>query len=202
MAFETNDRISEPLQEYRDELKSLHSNIESSRPLNDISDDMFEQILKMEGDQNFSASVGKKFWENFVTWSYGQVYKRIDDKGNLLKNPVPFKDNERVTPSWAKKNARACYRHLAGLRKMWLGNRKYNQNMFDALVCQSWWNLKWTYKLRDYVLKNWGNVSWISQYLKTSRTKDNNNKTQPGLVKRAQFAANWFMWNKKPFTAY
>ena len=41
------------------------------------------------------------------------VYKHIDEDGNLLKKPVPFNNGERVSKSWAEKNARVYYNKRA-----------------------------------------------------------------------------------------
>jgi hypothetical protein len=41
------------------------------------------------------------------------VYKHIDENGNLLKNPVSFKEGEHVDKDWAEKNARAYYNKRA-----------------------------------------------------------------------------------------
>ena len=77
---------------------------------NTISERMFQELLQMEGSQNFVAKTHKsKYWENFVTWPYGMVYKHIDSKWNLLNKPVPFKNWERVSKERAEKNARAYY---------------------------------------------------------------------------------------------
>ena len=172
----------------------------------EISEAMFRQLLDMEGDQDFVAKThGKKFWENFVTWPYGMVYKHIDENGNLLKNPVSFKEGERVNKDWAEKNARAYYNKKA---KEWSDLLKwrwyeYSQDMLDALVSASWWTKKSVDRLKNFVLSHWDDKDAIFDFMsKFATTAAWNGKTMPWLVIRRNFEANWFKWNKEPMSAY
>ena len=172
----------------------------------EVSEAMFKQLLYMEGDQDFVAkSHGKKFWESFVTWPYGMVYKHIDENGNLLKNPVPFNNWEHVNKDWAEKNARAYYNKKAKewsdlLRWKWY---EYSQNMLDALVSASWWTKKSVDRLKNFVLSHWDDKDAIFDFMsKFATTAAWNWKTMPWLVIRRDFEANRFKWNKEPLSAY
>ena len=171
-----------------------------------ISDEMFQQLLKMEWTQDFIAkSHKKKFWENFVTWPYGMVYKHIDTQGNLLKKPTQFKEWEKVTQERAKKNAKACYDKRAKEWKDSLDAKGYiyNQDMLDSLVSTCWWTSKARKSLKDYVLSHRNNKNEVVNFIsKHATTAAGNGKTMPGLVRRRKFEANWFIWNKKPYETY
>ena len=171
-----------------------------------ISDAMFQNLLHMEGDQDFIAKSHKqKFWENFVTWPYGMVYKHIDENGKLLKNPVPFKEGEHVSKDWAEKNARAYYNKKAKewadlLKSKWY---KYNQDMLDALVSASWGTKKSVDRLKNFVLLHWNDKEAIYNFMsKFATTAAWNWKTMPWLVIRRNFEAHWFRWNKEPMSEY
>lgn len=173
---------------------------------NTISNEMFQQLLSMEWKQNFTAKIhGKTFWETFVTWPYGMVYKHIDENWNLLKNPITFKDGEHVSPSWAEKNAKAYYDKKARQRKKDLDQKwcQYNQDMLDALVSASWWT-PGSYKyLKNFVLTHREDKNAIYNFrLKFATTAAWNGKVMPWLVRRRKFEANWFKWIKKPFSSY
>ena len=171
-----------------------------------ISDAMFKQLLYMEGDQDFVAKIHKqKFWENFVTWPYGMVYKHIDENGNLLRTPVPLKNGEHVGKDWAEKNARVYYNKTAKewsdlLKSKWY---EYSQDMLDALVSASWWTEKSVTRLKNFVLSHWDDKDEIFEFMsKFATTAAWNWKTMPWLVIRRDFEANWFRWNKEPMSEY
>ena len=182
---------------------------ETTKP-DKISNEMFEQLLKMEGKHKESnnilvAKTGKQFWEKFPTWPYGMVYKHIDESWNPLKKAVPFKEWEKVTEDWWRKNAKAYYDKRAKEWKDILDSKwyKYTQCMLDSLVCQSWWTKKSTNSLKEYVTSHWNDKDGIFNFIsKHATTAAWNWKVMPGLVKRAKFAANRFIWNKKPFKEY
>lgn len=171
-----------------------------------ISDAMFKQLLHIEGSQDFVAKTHKKkFWESFVTWPYGMVYKHIDANGNLLKAIIPFKDGEHVNKDWAEKNARAYYNKKAKEWSDLLKNKwyKYSQDMLDALVCASGWTKKSQDRLKNYVLSHWGNEDAIYNFMSNfAITAAWNWKVMPGLIRRRKFEANWFKWNKQPLETY
>lgn len=171
-----------------------------------ISENMLQQLFVMEGDQNFVAKTHKsKFWESFATWPYGMVYKHIDENGNLLKQPVHFKNWERVTKSWAQNNARAYYNKVAKEWKKLLDWRwfKYSQNMLDSLVSASNWTAKATKRLKNFVLSNWNNKSAIVKFLSNfATTAAWNGKKLRGLIIRRQFEANWFNWLTESYTDF
>ena len=171
-----------------------------------ISDAMFQQLLKMEWDQDFVAKThSKKFWENFVTWPYGMVYKHIDNNWNLLDKPVAFKNGEHVSKDWAEKNARAYYNKRAKERSDLLRSKwyEYTQDMLDALVSASWWTEKSVTRLKNFVLTHWDDKDAIFNFMsKFATTAAWNWKTMPGLVIRRNFEANWFRWNKEPMSEY
>ena len=171
-----------------------------------ISDAMFQQLLYMEGNQDFVAKSHKKdFWEDFVTWPYGMVEKHIDEDGNLLKKTLPFKEGERVDKNWAKNNARAYYNKRAKewsdlLKSRWY---EYTQDMLDALVSASWWTEKSVKRLKEFVLSHWDDKDAIFNFMsKFATTAAWNWKTMPWLVIRRDFEANWFKWNKEPMSEY
>jgi len=171
-----------------------------------ISDAMFQQLLHMEGNQDFVAKSHKqKFWENFVTGPYGMVYKHIDESGNLLKTSVSFKEGEHVSKDWAEKNARAYYNKKAKewadlLKSKWY---KYSQDMLDALVSASWWTKKSVDSLKNFVLTHWDDKDAIFNFMsKFATTAAWNGKTMPWLVIRRNFEANWFRWKKEPMSEY
>ncbi len=174
-----------------------------------ISNEMFEELLKMEGKQKkgdaLVAWIGTQFWEKSATWPFGMAYKHIDEQGNLLKKIIHFKSGEKVTEDWARKNARAYYDKKAKEWKDLLDSKwcKYNQNILDSLVCQSWWTKKSTNSLKEYVISHRNDKDGIFNFIsKHAITAAWNWKVMPGLVKRAKFAANRFIWNKKPFHEY
>lgn len=173
---------------------------------NTISEEMFHQLLKMEWSQNFTAKIHKKtFWEDFVTWPYGMVYKHIDPDWNLLKKPIPFKDWEKVSPSWAEKNAKAYYNKKAKQRAKNLNEKwyKYTQNMLDALVSASWWTVSSCNRLKKFVLSHRYDKNAIYNFwLKFARTAAWNGKIMPWLVRRRKFEANRFKGIKRPFSSY
>ena len=158
-----------------------------------ISNEMFEQLLKMEGSQKHVAKTATYFGEKFTTWPYGMVYKHIDGNGNLLKKAIPFKEWEQLTEERSKNNARAYYNKKAKERKETLDKKwyKYSQDMLDSLVCQSWWTAKSTNNLKNFVLSHRDNKNEIFNFMsKHATTAAWNWKVMPGLVKRAKFAAN------------
>ena len=172
----------------------------------EISEEMFQQLLYMEWDQDFVAKVHKNdFWEDFVTWPYGMVYKHIDENWNLLNNIVSFKDGERVSKDWAEKNARAYYNKRAKewsdlLKSKWY---KYSQDMLDALVSASWWTEKSVRRLKEFVLSHWDDKDAIFNFMsKFATTAAWNWKILRGLVIRRDFEANWFKGNKEPLSDY
>ena len=171
-----------------------------------ISENMFQELLQMEGNQNFIAKSHKnKFWESFVTWPYGMVYKHIDKKWNLLKTPVSFKEGEHVDKKRAENNARAYYNKKAKEWSDLLKNKwyEYSQNMLDALVCASGGTKKSQDRLKNYVLSHRGDEDVIYNFMsKFAVTAAWNWKVMPGLVRRRKFEANWFKWNKQPFETY
>ena len=171
-----------------------------------ISDDMFKQLLEIEGSQNFTAKTHKqKFWENFATWPYGMVYKHIDKNWNLLDKPIPFEDWEHVSKEWAEKNARALYNKRAKERKDLLDSKgySYNQNMLDALVSTCWWTTKSRNNCKNYVLSHRNDKDDVANFIsKHATTAAWNWQTMPWLVRRRKFEANWFIWNKQPFRSY
>ena len=173
---------------------------------NKISEDMFQQLLTMEDSQNFIAKIHKnKFWETFVTWPYGMVYKHIDENGNLLKKLIKFKEWERLRPERAKQNAKAYYDKRAQERKNLLDNKwyEYNQAQLDSLVSASWWTTTSVEKLKNFTLSHRGKPMEISKFILTFATKSAWNwQEQPWLVIRRQFESNWFKWIKKPIWEY
>ena len=171
-----------------------------------VSEDMFQQLLKIEGSQDFIAKTHKKkFWEDFATWPYGMVYKHIDENWNLLKKPIPFEDGEQVSEDWAQKNARALYDKRAKERKDLLDAKwyKYNQDMLDSLVSTCWWTSKARKSFKDYVLSHRNNKNEVVDFIsKHATTAAGNGQTMPGLVRRRKFEANWFIGNKQPYKSY
>ena len=192
-----NENINQPPQ---------NETIEIPNNCDTISEQMFQELLNIEWSQNFVATIHwKDFWETFVTWPYGMTYKHIDENGNLLSTPITFKDGERVSPSWAKENARAYYNKQAKKRKDILDKKwcKYTQNMLDALVSASCWTVKSFNNLKNFVTSHWDDKDAIYNYwLKFATTAAWNGKVMPWLVRRRKFEANWFKWIKKPFSSY
>ena len=212
--IENNSTQNQTENTYTQNKESLNTKIteskenETTKP-DKISNEMFEQLLKMEGKHkegnNLIARTGKQFWEKFPTWPFGMVYKHIDESWNPLKKAVPFKEWEKVTEDRWKKNAKAYYDKRAKEWKDILDSKwyKYTQCMLDSLVCQSWWTKKSTNNLKEYVTSHWNNKDGIFNFIsKHATTAAWNWKVMPGLVKRAKFAANRFIWNKKPFKEY
>lgn len=173
---------------------------------NTISEEMFQQLLSMEGDQNFIAkSHRQKFWETFVTWPYGMVYKHIDSQGNPLKKPIPFMEWEHLTEERSKNNAKAYYNKKAKERKNTLDSKwcQYSQCMLDSLVSASWWTTKSTNTLKNYVITHRNNKTAITKFMSTHAiTAAWNGKVMPWLVRRRKFEANRFKGIKLPFNSY
>lgn len=174
-----------------------------------ISDEMFEQLLKMEGKHEegdkLVAKTGKQFWEKFPTWPYGMVYKHIDNEGNLLKKSVPFKEWEAVTKEWAMKNARACYDKRAKEIKEAFDKKWYNlsQNQLDALTSTCGWTSASRKNCLNFVLENRNDQKKVIDYISTHATTAAwNGQVQPGLVYRRKFEADWFVWNKMTFAEH
>lgn len=171
-----------------------------------ISEDMFQQLLTMENSQNFVAKIHKwKFWETFVTWPYGMVYKHIDAKGNPLEKPTEFKAWEKSNPERAKQNAKAYYDKRAQERKDLLNDKwyEYNQAQLDSLVSASWWTAASVERLQNFVLSHREKPAEISNFMSTFATRSAWNwQQQPWLVIRRQFESNWFNWIQKPIEEY
>ncbi len=168
-----------------------------------ISEDMFQQLLIMEWGQWYKAQIHGEFWEKFPTWPYGMVYKHIDQKWNLLKNIVPFKNWERVSKEWALNNAKAYYNKRAQEWKKLLNWQwcQYNQAQLDSLVSASWWKQKPVERLKEFVVSHWNDkhaiFNYISNFATTAKWV-----VQWWLVARRQLEANWFMWTKKSYREY
>lgn len=175
-----------------------------------ISNEMFEQLLKMEGkhkqgNNTLVAWVGKQFWEKFATWPFGMVYKHIDEQGNPLKKIVHFKAWEEVSEEWAKKNAKACYDKRAKERKEDLEKKwySYTQNELDALVSTCGWTKKSSNSCKEFVLANRNNKNKVTEYIRTHATTAAwNGKVMPWLVRRREFEAGRFEWSKKLYADY
>jgi GH24 family phage-related lysozyme (muramidase) len=151
----------------------------------------------MEWWQWYTAQVHKKYWENFATWPYGMVYKHIDNNGNLLKRPVPFKEWERTSQKWALDNAKAYYNKKAAersknLKAAWC---KYNQNQLDALVSASWWTVKSYERLKNFVISHWNNLKEVFEFLKTFARRDSKWNLLWWLIARRNLEADYFMWD-------
>ncbi len=174
-----------------------------------ISNEMFEQLLKMEGkhkkEGKLVAKKGKQFWEWFPTWPFGMPYRHIDNEGNLLKKAIPFKEWEEVTEEWARKNAKACYDKRAkeikeAFDKKWY---KISQNQLDALTSTCGWTSKSRKNCLNYALDNRKDQKKVVEYISThSTTAAWNGKVMPGLVYRRKFEADWFVWNKMTFAEH
>ena len=150
---------------------------------------------------DFVAKRETQFGEKFVTGPYGQVYKYIDEKGNLLSNPIPFKEGERVSPEFALANAQAYYEQKA---TRWLnlleGKEGLTQDKLDALVSASGGTRKATQKLEEIVLNNWGNWQAIAdKWKRFAVTAAGNGKVMPGLLSRRYWESEWFLGNKHPY---
>lgn len=175
-----------------------------------ISNEMFEQLLKMEGkhkqgNNTLVAKTGKQFWEKFPTWPFGMVYKHIDNEGNLLKKAVPFKEWEEVTEEWGRKNAKACYDKRAKEIKEAFDNKWYklSQDQLDALTSTCGGTSKSRKNCLIFVLENWNNQKKVVDYISThSTTAAWNHQVQLGLVYRRKFEADWFVWNKMTFAEH
>lgn len=189
---------------------NIERNSESEEILSEwwgkISNDMFQELLKMEWNQDFTARIHRQsFGEDFPTWPYGMVYKHIDSQWNLLKNPIPFKDWERLTKDWSEKNAKAYYDKRAKdwtslLDKNWY---RYTQNNLDALVSASWWTTASVKRLKNFVTQHRDNKQDITRFLSTFATTSAWNwKIQPWLVSRRKFESNRFQWIKHPYSDY
>lgn len=181
-------------------------NIEIPSASSEISSEMLQELLGMEWSQNFIAKIhNATFWETFVTWPYGMVYKHIDQNWNLLERPIPFKDGEKVSPSRAKENAKAYYNKQAKKWKNTLDQNwcRYTQDMLDALVSASWWTTASYNHLKKFVLSHRNDKDAIYNFrLKFATTAAWNGKVMPWLVRRRKFEANRFKWIKKPFSSY
>lgn len=162
-----------------------------------ISEDIFKELLTMEWWQWYVAQVHKKYWENFATWPYGMVYKHIDNNGNLLKHPIPFKEWEHTSQKWALDNAKAYYNKKAAersknLKAAWCN---YNQNQLDALVSASWWTVKSYERLKDFVISHWNNLKEVFEFLKTFARRDSKWNLLGWLIARRNLEADYFMWD-------
>lgn len=162
-----------------------------------ISENMFQQLLSMEGWQWYTAIVHKKYGENFATWPYGMVYKHIDKNWSLLKNPIPFKSWERTSQEWALDNAKAYYNKKAAersknLKAAWCN---YNQNQLDALVSASWWTVKSYERLKNFVISHWNNLKEVFEFLKTFARRDSKWNLLGWLISRRNLEADYFMWD-------
>ena len=197
----------------RDRIKNLFGNEwnETQKCWSDkISDEMFQQLLIMEGKQEKSnntlvAKIGTQFWEKFATWPYGMVYKHIDENGNLLKKPVEFKVGEEVSADWALKNAKAYYDKEAKERKEDLEKKwyTYTQNELDALVSTCGGTKKSKDNCKSFVLANRNDKNNVAGYIRThATTAAGNGKVMPGLVRRREFEADWFQGSKKLYADY
>ena len=192
------------------DLASLKQWLESNKEIvqewwSNISEAMFQELLKMEGGQWYTAQIHRSVWENFVTWPYGMVYKHIDSQGKLLKKAIPFMNWERVTKEWALSNAKAYYNKRAKEWKNLLDWQwfQYNQNQLDSLVSASWWKQKSVERLKDFVVSNWDDKNKIFDYLSNFATRGSNGKVLGWLVARRQLEAHWFMWETdKSYTEY
>lgn len=178
---------------------NIHDNsVETNEELpTTISEDIFQQLLTMEWWQWYTAQVHKKYWENFATWPYGMVYKHIDNNGNLLKRPIPFKEWERTSQKWALDNAKAYYNKKAAersknLKAAWC---KYNQNQLDALVSASWWTVKSYERLKNFVISHWNNLKEVFEFLKTFARRDSKWNLLWWLIARRNLEADYFMWD-------
>jgi len=173
---------------------------------NKISEDMFQQLLIMEGSQWYVSRIHSKFWERFPTWPYGMVYKHIDKNWNLLdeKNITHFRNWEKVSKERALDNARAYYNRRAQEWKELLDEKwyEYNQAQLDSLVSASWWTQRSVDRLQNFVLSHRDNPRKISNFMSTFATTAANWKPMAGLVIRRQFESNWFNWIEKPFSEY
>lgn len=168
-----------------------------------ISENMFQQLLIMEGGQWYKAVVHGEFWEKFPTWPYWMVYKHIDKNWNLLKDIAPFKNWERVTKEWALKNAKAYYDKRAQEWKKLLDKNwyEYNQAQLDSLVSASWGTQKSVESLQKFVLSHRNNPTEISNFLSTFATtvkKEWKRVELTWLKIRRKFEANRFNWILKP----
>lgn len=202
---EKGKSINEELDELKASILNFQDSVEVQEWWEKISDAMFDELLWMENDQGFKSHIATHLWEDFPTWPYGMVYKWIDKDWKELKTPVPFKNWETVTKPWALKNARTYYNFRAGERAKLLKNKWYTftQDNLDALVCQSSGTNSSRKKLKQYVLTNWDNKENIRNFLQNfAITAAWDWKKKWGLIKRGKFAANWFMWLKKPYKSY
>ena len=202
------DKTTENSEEKSNETKDSK---ESFQPTSDkISNEMFEQLLKMEGkhkqgNNTLVAKTGKQFWEKFPTWPFGMVYKHIDNEGNLLKKAIPFKEWEEVTEEWGRKNAKACYDKRAKEIKEAFDNKWYklSQDQLDALTSTCGGTSKSRKNCLNFVLENWNNQKKVVDYISThSTTAAWNHQVQLGLVYRRKFEADWFVWNKMTFAEH
>lgn len=172
---------------------------------NEISEDMFQQLLQIEWSQGYVSKIMTQFWEKFPTWPYGMVYKHIDKDWNLLKKPIPFKNWEKVTKERALKNAKTYYNKKAQERKDLLDKEwcEYNQAQLDSLVSASWWTKKSVDRLQNFVLSHREHPSEISDFIsKFATTSAGNWQIQPWLVIRRQLESNRFNWIEKPLSEY
>lgn len=190
----------------KNEEKKVHTVESFQQWWNTISEEMFQQLLKMEWSQNFVAQTHKwKFWETFVTGPYWMVYKHIDWEWNLLEKPIPFKNWECVSQKWAEKNARAYYNKKAAEWKGLLDSKWYiySQDMLDSLVSASWGTKRSVDRLKNFVLSHRDDKNAIYEFMsKFATTAAWNWKVMPGLVTRRKFEANWFQWNKHPYSDF
>ena len=168
-----------------------------------ISEEMLTELLSMEWTNNFTASKASKFGEDFPTWPYGMVYKWIDEKWKPLKTPINFIEGEKVSPEWAKKNARACHNFRAKARSKELKAAwyKYTQNQLDALTsARSSWKAKENFQ--KVVMENRNNKDLILEYWKDHATRDRKGIVRWWLVKRREFEIDRFKWDKRHYKDY
>lgn len=201
-----NENIDQPPHNGNTNQPPHNETIETTNNSDKISEEMFHELLSIEWTQDFVAKIHhSKFWESFVTWPYGMVYKHIDQNWNLLERLIPFKDGEKVSPSRAKENAKAYYNKQAKKWKNTLDQNwcRYTQDMLDALISASWWTTASYNHLKKFVLSHRNDKEAIYNFrLKFATTAAWNGKVMPWLVRRRKFEANRFKWIKKPFSSY
>lgn len=177
------------------------------KPIGDnISEDMFANLLKMEGAHaNASGRLvahaeKKDFGESFVTGPYGMVYK-YDANGNNIGG---WKEGETTDEASARENARRSYlRRYKKWQQLLAGKEGVNQDRIDALVSASGGTAKATKRTEEFVLGHWGDWEAIDKFLRTHAvTAAGNGKVQPGLVLRRHLEADWFKGIHKDWRWY
>lgn len=166
----------------------------------EISDAMFNIINTRIEDpkQSLTAKVMRHLGETWATGPYGQVYKWIDENGNLLKQGIPFKEGETVTRQFALANAKAyANKKAAEWKKKLEGLPGLTQDRLDALTSMSYGgkSTQPNSEFGNFVKNNWGNWEKIA---KKWRTHAINGKSGPlrGLRVRRAFEADWFLGKK------